>query len=181
MSTFYPTGCDDALLTHICAQCPETELGRVRRVGFVNTSWAFSDITDAQEWEDGINAEKIVIIPETRGSYDGGTTNFGPGFGDVPQKKKSKTFKVTYFDPNLKGNDVFYNALANSRNWRIAFVSETLLQISEKAVTLEAKDPIEEDVESERYFNLEATFVQKDNPLHYLAPSGIFRCFQIIN
>lgn len=180
MSIFYPSGCDDSVLTHVCNPCPESELGRVRGVAFVRNDFEFSNISLASEWEAGVAAKKIVIIPETRGTYDGGTTTFGPGFGDVPQKKQSKTFKVTFSDPNLKNNCDFYNGLSNSRKWRIAFISESLIQISDKAATVDPKDPIEEAVESERFWNVEATFVQKDNPCHFDKPEGIFTCFEDI-
>jgi len=181
MSTLiYPGGCDESFLEHLCSPCPVTESGRVRHIAFVHTSIAFTDQTDPAEWEAGILAKKIHVIPNVNGTYDGGTPTIGNGFGDVPRRKTGVVFKLAVIDPNFIGNCDFYNTISSSFNYRIAFCSETRLQISDKACLLTVKDPIQEPVESERYWNLDIEFSQKLIPCHTTIPGGIFLCIDVV-
>ncbi len=181
MSTiFYPSGCDDNL-QHVCSPCPTTENGRVRNIAFVHSSVAFADITDPAEWKTYILAKKIIIIAGTNGTYDGGAPVLGNGFGSIPKKKTGATYKLAVLDPNFIGNCPFYNQLSNSTSWRIAWTSDTLLQLSDKPCLVTAKDPIAEPVESERYWNLEIEFSQKNIPCHSTIPGGIFLCEEVVD
>lgn len=177
MSIYYPAGCSDDLGQHICSPCPDTEQGRIRHVAFIKDSFVFVNPEDSTEWDTGIASGDIKIVPNVNGTFDGGTTTFGRGYGAVPKKKTGKVFKAPYFDPNLVGNDTFYNALSNSLNWRIALVGATIMRISDNAVTIDAKDVVEEPIDSEVVWNVEVEFSQKDNPVHYSIPTGIFECF----
>jgi hypothetical protein len=180
MSIYYPSGCDDDLLEHNCDPCPAGEHGRVRGVAFVKKTFDFTDITDPTEWEAGIAAGDIVIIPETNGTYDGGTPQFGPGYGDTPERYLGSEFKVNYRDPNYIGNCDFYNKIRKSRNWKIAYLSETQIRLSTGTATVFGKDAIADDLNSEIVWEVEAKFKQTDTSCPSDIPDGIFRCFDVI-
>jgi hypothetical protein len=174
MSVYYPEGCSDNVGQHVCSPCPDTEQGRISSVAFIKTSFVFVDPTDSSEWDAGIASGDIKVLNNVNGTYDGGTTTFGRGYGRVPKKKTGKVFKAPFFDPNLVGNDQFYIDLSNSLNWRIALCGATIMRISDSAVTIDAKDVVEEPIDSEVVWNVEVEFTQKNNPLHYDIPVGIF-------
>lgn len=181
MSTIiYPGGCTEEDLQHYCSDCPDAENGRVRHLAFVHTSYTFTDYESQGQWQTGIQDNLIKIIANVRGTYTGGEPVLGPGFGDIPQKKTGTNFKLNVTDPNFLLNCPFYNALANSFNWRVAWCSATVFQISDKACLVVPKDPIEETVESERYWQLEISFSQKSIPCHKTIPANVFQCLQTV-
>jgi hypothetical protein len=179
-SIFYAPGCDGDILTHECDPCPTKELGRVRGVAYVHQDVAFSDETDEAEWNTYIEAGLVVIIPETNGSFDGGTPTFSTGFGDVPESYDSSEFKINYKDPNFLGNCVFYNSLRRSRNWRVCWRTETRAYLSTVACTAYGKSPVADDIKSSVVWEVEVKFTQADTPCPFVIPDGIFQCFDVI-
>ncbi len=172
---FYPQGCED-LIDHICSPCPEAESGRIRHIAFVSTSFTFSDITNPIDWANGIMNGKIIVLPNVNGIYDGGSPVFAASAGDLPQRLVKRNFKINFTDPNFFSNCNFYNFIFKSPNYRLAWVGETVIQISDKAVNIAPKEPIGEAIESERYWEVECTWSQFNTPCHYSIPAGIFMC-----
>ncbi len=183
MSTIsYKACCDSQILSHSCDPCPTTEHARVRGAAFVHKSMTFVDIEDPAEWTAGILANKIIVIPQTSGSYDGGTPKYGQGIGDAPQRYLGSDFKVTFNDVNYnKDNSACYNGLKKSSSWRIAWRTETYAYIADKPGTNVAKDPHADDHTAEIAYNVECTFTQGDNPVPFIIPEGIFDCFEIVD
>ncbi len=179
-SLFYPEGCDADLGSHVCDPCPTKELGRVRGVAFIRNDYAFTDYSDTAQWAAGIESGQIFVIPETNGTYDGGTPTYSTGFGDADQSYDSSTFKLVVKDPNFIGNRAFYNALKKSRNYRVAWRSETILQISDVACTAVGKAPIADDIKSVRTRDVEITFTQSDDPTEVTMPDGVFVCTEVV-
>ena len=179
-SLFYPEGCDADLGSHVCDPCPTKELGRVRGVAFIRNDYTFTDYEDTAQWETGILSGQIFVIPETNGTYDGGTPTYSTGFGDADQSYDSSTFKLVIKDPNFLGNRAFYNALKKSRNYRVAWRSQTILQISDVACTAVGKAPIADDIKSVRTRDVEITFTQSDDPAEYTMPDGVFVCSEVV-
>lgn len=177
MAIYYPQGCDDEVIDRVCSPCPSIELGRVRWVAAVHISKQFVNLEDEAEWAAAIAADLVVVIGAVTGTYDGGTASLVPGTGDQPTRKTGKTFKVDFKDFNFIGNHTSYAALENSNNWRIAYGSETYMQLSDRAASWEAKDPIEESDTSERVWAVSASFIQRNAPVPFLRPVPIFTCF----
>ena len=78
MSTiYYPTeGCGTAetMPLYTCAPCIDPELGRIRSVFLYRSTVAFVNQSSSAEWGVYINAGDVIIIKDTQGDYDGGTT-----------------------------------------------------------------------------------------------------------
>jgi len=176
---FYPAGCDEDLLAHICDPCPDVEGGRIRGIAFVHKTFAFSNPSTAAEWEQGVVDGKIIVIPETHGTFDGGTAQFGPGFGDVPESYLGSEFTLNYFDPNYIGNCDFYNTIRKSRSWKVAYVTETQVHVSSVASTVYGKAPVADDLNSQVVWEVQVKFSQENSPCNYDKPEGIFRCFEV--
>ena len=85
--TYYPSGCETSIPRHYCNPCETPEHGRVRSVAFIASDFEFTDPSDPTEWQQGIDDEKIIIIAETNGSFDGGSEVETPGYGDQQTKQ----------------------------------------------------------------------------------------------
>lgn len=174
----YPDGCDNAVLSHECDPCPRGEEGGVRAMFFRKKSVTF-DYADPAAWEAQILAGNVVIIPMTRGTYDGGSPVYGPGYGSQAQRLTGTEYKINYFDPNWDDNETFYGTIQFSSNWSAGFVGKTKLRVFTEAATVFGKDPVEEGLTTEVVWNVDVTITQKTKPVLYDIPVGIFECFDI--
>jgi hypothetical protein len=180
MSTiYYPSGCDTDVPAHVCNPCEEVEHGRVRSVAFISKGFTFTDPTDPTEWQAGIDTGEIRIIPETLGAFDGGAPVEETGFGDLSTRLTGYDFSLTFKDPNYKDNCAFYDALKNSRNWRVAWRTEKSVHISEASVQALPKNPITEELTSVVAWDTEVKWTQSKLHCPYDVPAGIFDCFAL--
>jgi hypothetical protein len=177
MGIYYPTGCDTEVGNHYCNECADIEHGRVRSVAFIKKDFAFSDQTDPTEWETGVANGDIIIIPEVLGSFDGGSPVESTGYGDQQSKITGYNFVLTYKDPNYKENADFYNALKNSRNYKVAWRTETLTHVSDNTVSVIPKQPVTENLTDEVVWDVEVKFSQGNLAEPFATPAGIFACF----
>lgn len=159
---------------YICDPCAEGEKGRVRSVMFIDKSLltAIAQIVEPatkpnvelKTWvETQIEAGLIIVVPNVRGTYDGGNPSKVSGFGDVKEKIIGKTHTVVFNDPNHAENGPFYSALEdNCKKFALAFRTETELRVASAVLeTFEAKDPVEEDTESLVLWQGTAVWTQK--------------------
>lgn len=179
MAITYPTACDDLELTHTCDECDDPELGRIRGIAFVKDDFAFSNASSYTEWFNGIGSGDIIIIPFTRGSFDGGTPKEGPGYGDQATKYIGSDYSLTYFDPNYESNRDFYNNIKRFQNYRIAYKTETLVHITDKVCQVMPKAPVADDITSEVVWEVNVKWSSNNEPDPAVAPDGIFICFAV--
>ena len=181
--TVYYTVCPETIPDHIANDCAGSlEHGRVRSVGFVHVSYLptiQADPTDEALWITGIENKQIIIIPETTGTYDGGTPVDGPGFGDLESTIAGYNHVVTYQDPNFKDNAAFYNAIKTSRSWVPAIRLETTTMLFDKPATIVPQAPVTDDVNSVVTFNVELRISQPDIPEPFDTPPGVFIPFAL--
>ena len=177
---------------HICNPCISTENGNVRSIGLIDAT--LLDISDegliekAQVealsfWEKGVTDGKIHIVPNTRGTFDGGSPVSSAGFGDVKEIVTGKDFTLVFNDPNHKENEAFYAAIANAPGaYHIAWRTDTELRISGTAVNIDPVDNTEEDPTSAVLWTVTATWTQKRKTVQIfdLVPvKKIFNCFEV--
>ncbi len=174
---YYPAGCSDSL-AHNCDPCELDEHGRVRGVAYIKKGYVFADPTDPTEWTSAITAGIVIIIPKTNGSYDGGTPKEGPGYGDSPSTYLGSTFVLKYKDPNYKSNCAFYNGLKRSRNYKVAYLTETQIHITNKACVVLPKNPVVDDLTAKVEWDVEVKWDDNTFACPYNIPVGIFDdCF----
>lgn len=175
--------CDDAIIDPSCDPClTDLEQGRVRSVAFVHKD-LYAAISanpgDANTWAQGIADKKIFVIPETQGSFDGGSPVEVTGYGDVATKIVGYEFSVAYKDPSLKANQGFYNTIKGSTKWHVAFRTETQTRFSSKPATIIPKAPVEDDLNSEAVWDVEVKWSEKNQPVIFDTPDDIFTCTPI--
>ena len=176
-TVYYPSGCEAEVGNHYCNPCDDPEYGRVRGTAFIAADFSFTDPSSATEWRNGILAKKIIIIPETNGTFDGGSEVEGPGYGDQASKLTGYNFSATYNDPNYKNNADFYNALKRSRSWKFAYKTATQVHLTQNTVSVIPKNPVTDDITAEVTWNVLVKWSEGDLPVPYDEPVGIFTCF----
>jgi hypothetical protein len=173
---YYP-GCSDPVPDHFCNECEPREHARVRSVAFVRKDFHFIDPSSPTEWQTGIDNKKIIVIPQTNGTFDGGSEVEGPGYGDQQSSLNGYNFQAVYNDPNYKFNADFYNSIKNSRNWKLAYRTETQTHLTENTVSIIPKNPVVEDLTGEVVWNVTVKWSDDDLPVPFETPTGIFECF----
>lgn len=174
MSVYYPTGCDDLVPAHVCDPCEAIEQGRVRSVAFIKNTFDFVDPSNPVEWRAGFLAGDIIIIPQTKGTFDGGSEVESPGYGDQATRLTGYNFQAQYQDPNYKNNCTFYNTLKNSRAYKFAYRTQTQIHITTTTVQVIPKNPVQEDTTSEVVWDVLVKWSGNDLPCPYDVPETIF-------
>lgn len=174
---YYPGSCNVSVPDHYCNDCETPEKGRVSSVAFIKDSFDFIDPSDPVEWQAAIANKDIIIIPRTNGSFDGGAEVESTGYGRQATKLTGYNFTLTYNDPNYKLNADFYNAIKRSQNYRIAYVTESLVHISNVPVSTIPKNPVAEDINSDVVWNVTVKWADQDLPVPYDVPANVFSCF----
>lgn len=174
MAIYYPSGCDDLVPEHVCDPCEEIEQGRIRSVAFIKTTFEFTDPSDPTEWQTGFASGDIILIPATKGTFDGGSEVEGPGYGDQVTRLQGYNFVLQYQDPNYKTNCVFYNTLKASRLYKAAYRTSSQIHLIDTTVQVVPKNPVTDDVNGEVVWDVLVKWAGKDLPCPYDAPPGIF-------
>ncbi len=183
MAIIYKTCTISEDLTHTCDPCGEQEMGNVRSIVLIDPDAGFvsAPIVKAT-WEAAIEAGTVIIVPETRGSFDGGTPKYVPGYGNLREKLIGMDYMLPFKDPNLAANAEFWEGVEKKPYWHIAFRTATqLFLITDAEVHITAKSPVEEDVDTAVVWNCEAKWFSKTKP-QILAVSPIialFKCFEV--
>jgi hypothetical protein len=179
MAVYYPSDCEVEIPDHICDPCETREKGRIGSTAFIKTSFEFTDPSDPTEWQTGINAGDIIIIPEVLGSFDGGTEVEGAGYGRQSTSLLGYNFTANFKDPNYKSNCTFYNLLKNSRAWKFAYKTETQIHITNNPVQVIPKNPVTEELNSDVVWDVTVKWDDQDLPCPFDEPAGIFTCFTV--
>lgn len=177
---YYPAGCETEVPDHLCNECEEIEHARVRSVAFINKSFVFNDPTSPVEWQAGIAAKDIIIIPEVLGSYNGGDPQEGTGYGDQASRFTGYNHELLFKDPNYALNGGFYNAIKYSRQYKIAWRTETKTHISENPVSVLPKNPVTENLTDELVWDVTVRWSSGDLSEPFDTPPGIFECFDYV-
>ncbi|MCL1933507.1 MAG: transposase [Candidatus Azobacteroides sp.] len=157
---------DGTIPEYICNECKESEGGRVRGVAYINKDLqpviTETNVKSRAWWENNIVSGAIIIIPTTRGTYDGGAKQTVTGYGDEQEKIIKKTHTAVINDSNHFGNELFYEYLENNyKDYIFAFRTEKELRIATDVLTgLEAKDNVEEDTNTEVVWQATVTWDQ---------------------
>ena len=174
---YYPSGCDSEIPDHLCSNCDDIEHGRVRSIAYIKTSFSFTDPSNPTEWRTGILNKSIIIIPDVNGTFDGGAETEGDGYGDQQTKLLGYNFTLQYKDPNYKANALFYNEIKKSRNYYVAYRTETQIHFSDVTVQVIPKNPVTAATTDEVVYDVTVKWSNGDIPTPYDAPAGTFTCF----
>jgi hypothetical protein len=169
----YYLGCGEDIVDPVLSDCPTTELGDIRSVFIVNTSFTFTDITSTAEWTTGINNRDIYVYPYAKGSLDI-AENEQPGFGDQPTTIDGYEFTINSMHPDYAAMWPHWNSLKKTKNWKVGYRTETQVHLSDNAAQINAKPPIGEDKKGAVLWNVVFKFSQDFAPRPYDMPTGVF-------
>jgi len=175
--SFYPSNCNE-IESHLACGCG-IELARVRSVALIHKTFINQLLTDPEDssiWLVGITGGFIIVLPQTQGDYNGGDPINGRGFGWSEETLVAYNFAVNYKDPDYVGNLPHYNSITGSRNFYIAFCSETIMRISQRPGTLIASNPVANSLKDEVNFLMSYKWTHDKMPLEYDIPDGVFVC-----
>lgn len=181
-SVTYPDTCTSSIPFHQCDPCAAVEQARIRSVAFINKSFIdtlMANPSSGAVWHNGIDDSLIIVVPETNGSFDGGSPVEGQGFGSSPSKYMGSEYVVTYRDPNYTTNCDFYSSIQRSNVYHFAYVTETQVHITENTVTILPKAPIEDNLNGMVLWEVTVKFQQYATPCPYDKPDGIFTCYAL--
>lgn len=174
MSIYYIADCDEQLPDHICDPCEDFEGGGVRSFALIKNSFSFVDPSDPTEWSAGIDSGDIIVIPQTKGSYDGGSETEGTGYGDQQSRVTGMNHQIQLQDPNYASNADFYNTVRGSRAWKGAYRTETKVHLINRTLSLIPKNPVQEDLTTDVVWDITIKWSDKASPVPYDVPPGIF-------
>jgi hypothetical protein len=192
MPIVYKTCGEGIIPEHLCNACIEVEQGGVRGVAFILSDYIPRDenglidgdsVESLAWWNTGITTGKIIVIPKTSGTFDGGAAVTGQGYGDVKEIVTGKTFTLVMNDPDHKENEPFYSSIANAPGtYHIAWRTGSELRISDKPVNIDPVDNTEEDINSAVRWTATSVWTQsrKTVQIFDLDPvKQIFNCFEV--
>jgi hypothetical protein len=158
-------------------QCNEAvELGRVRALGLITTSFYQQLVQDAENanyWLAGIQAQQIFIA-QCNGQFNGGNPVTVRGFGYVEEKFSHYNFELEIRDAAFYDNGDFYDAITGARYFHVAFISQSVLYISQVPALLLPTLPIISNNKSEVVYNLMAKWTTNRLPLKFAIPPDVF-------
>ena len=163
---------------YTCNPCPDGEGGRIRSLVLVKKGTEISIPIDAEEWEADIVAGNIIILPEVRGSFDGGTPRMVAGYGSNTEIKVGDDYVLNVSDPAYADNAVFWEE-SERHTWNICYVSEKVLVYVPAEVQLMAKAPIDEDLNAVVDWDIELRWFSRVKPIvagDYADIKNFFRC-----
>lgn len=171
---------DETALTHSCSPCLDAEFGRVRSVCLIEEGTVIAIPFDLAAWTASVEAGDIIIVADTSGTYDGGTPKMGAGYGNSKERKLGADYVLAAKDQGYVENVDFWEA-AEKKTWNIAFRTATQLHYVNAAVTITAKAPVADDIESEVVWDIEAKWFSGNKPkVGAIAPIlSLFKCFEI--
>lgn len=178
----YYTSCEDEIGVHVCDPCNQNrEFARVRSAAIIAKDYLptlLVDPTDPVKWQAGIDAGKIIIVPETSGSYDPGDPKELKGYGDTKNSNGPREQSLTYADPNYRSNYSFYNGMTNILSKVVAFRTSSLVHIPDVTASIVAKDPVADDLEAEVTWEVTCKWTSINLPsIHDASNLGnIFKC-----
>ena len=164
-------GCGDSEAVHICHDCPEgrvIEFAGARSSGFIKKGYLptlLTTPTTLATWQDGVDDGNIIILPETRGSYDPGDPKEMKGYGNRKFTYGPRTMKLTINDPDYLDNYAFYNEIGKRNDLVPFFCTSSVVRIFDTEASIKAKDPVVEDIEEVIDWQVESTVVSENLPI----------------
>ena len=177
-------GCSEFESTHYCHDCPEgivSEFARIRSSGFIKKAYLATllaaPITPAT-WTAGIAAGKIIMIPETSGSFDPSIPKELKGYGEKLSSPGARKMKLSFNDPDYIENYVFYNEISYRDDLVPFYRTSSLVHIFDTVASIVASDPTLDDLEEVIVWHVECTVVSKNLPSKHptAAILDVFSC-----
>lgn len=172
---------NDAELVYTCDPCNTTEGGGVRSFLLIKDGVTVAVPLNLSALTAQVESGDVIILPATRGTYDGGTPKMVSGFGSRKEKRTGADYVLQVKAPTYAENAAFMEAIENIEDWKLAFATETQLHIVTADCTLTTKAPVEEGIDTDVLWNIEAKWFSKTKPvITPISPiATLLKCFEI--
>lgn len=182
MSLNYLTCTDyDANLVYTCDPCDATEHGGVRSFMLIKKGVTVAVPLNLSALTVQVEAGNVIILPATRGTFDGGTPKMVTGFGNRKERRIGADYVLQVKAPTYADNALFMAAVEKIEDWNLGFATETQMHIVTDDCTLTTKAPVEEGLDTEVLWNIEAKWFSKNKPV--ITPVSpivtLLKCFEI--
>ncbi len=172
---------EDDITTHVCQNCLNQvdEAAGIRGAALVHSSYydtLAADPEDESTWQDGIDAGTIVVLPDTRGSFDGGTAISKPGWGGIKTITTGYDFKATIADRVYIENWAFYKSIFNKSSYHLVYVTGTQGHLTPVTVSFTPHAAVSEDVGDIVTWSTDVAWTDSFSPAPFTAPADIFKC-----
>lgn len=168
-------------LVYTCDPCNVTELGGIRSFLLTKKGTTIAVPLNLSALTAQVESGDVIVIPATRGTYDGGTPKMVAGFGNRKERRIGADYVLMVKAPTYADNAAFMEAVENVEDWNLAFATETQLHIVTADCTLTTKAPVEEGLDTDVLWNIEAKWYSKTKPtITPIAPiATLLKCFKI--
>jgi hypothetical protein len=177
---YYPN-CEN-IEAYSCGNCTP-ELGRIRSVALIHKSYFSTLIADPESyqlWYDGRVNGKIFVYPKVQGEYDGGSPQMGTGWATSPETLLAYFFTAKIKEPNYLSNVLHWNSIKGSKNYYVAFCSESIMQIPMKVCNIIPRNSVANDLKTEVVWEVDLKWTDFNLPMQYTIPSNVFDCDIIV-
>jgi hypothetical protein len=167
---------------HVCDDCVGGESGGIRSIALIQKDFNLTNITTAAAWLAGIESGDIIIVPSTRGTFDGGSAVTAAGYGDLAQVTTGYNFTLTARDPSYKQNQTFWNLIKGRKDLKVAYRTKSLIHISDVPASITPTNPVEEGLETVVDWQVTFTWTSANLPEPYDATAlliEVFSCFEV--
>lgn len=155
--------CEEDVAPRVCDPCgDQIELGGIRHSSFVREDHVWTNPTLLAEWQAGISAGTIIMVPKIKGSCNGGEPKIVPGYGDQKEMVLGYDYTATIKDGAYKQNRDFWNTIRKSKRWKWAYFTDTLVHLTDQVVTVKPKSPVEEGLDSIVEWMADIVWFQKE-------------------
>jgi hypothetical protein len=159
--------------------CTTFEYGKVRSAALIKKSYlqtVLANPTEESIWMNGINDQKIILMPYVSGSFDPGEPVLLKGYGRRLATRGPRDMTLTFNDGNYLLNYLFYSAIQRNVHYVPAFRTGSVIHIGHSTADIIAKNTVEEDIESQVVWEIKARWRNFELP-HAFDSAGLENIF----
>ena len=173
MAYYYGNGCNN-VGGFPCADCPPKELGRIRSIAFIPTTYTFSNISNAVEWQNNIITPAIgFILPYTNGSL-AMSPKESNSFGNYDKEVDSYELTIEGMENNPTQSAPWWNNISLNKGYQVVWRTSSQVGISGIGVEAIPHYKVDDDITSRVLMGFTIKWVTPLMPIFYPMPIGIF-------
>lgn len=168
--------CDTEVEDFVPLDCG-IELGGFIGMGLIHSSESptVNQLQDPSFWEGkfGVSPQRYWNIPETRGSYAGGTPTETAGYGRKSTRRTGADHEAVLEVAGLSNRD-FWEKVNQRTTWHVVLITNGGKMLYVRDASIWAKIMVDEDIKSEVRFNVSVKWQNFSLPEVLNEPVGIF-------
>lgn len=154
------------------------ELGGIVGVGLIYSTEepTTTQLQNPTFWEDqfDVSPQRYWNIPDTRGSYPGGTPTEEDGYGKNSIRRTGADHEATVEVEGIELNRDFFDGVNKRKKWHVVFVMNSGLMLYVRDVSIWAKIVVDQNIKTAARWNMSFKWSSFDLPVVLTEPEGIF-------